>query len=646
MGQRSSSTANGDCLKTRRPSDVGSELGNGNVLDELSPPNTIRSSTYLRHKRSTASLTSLFRKRRWKKRRGSISASFSINDNDIKVELLNVNTANEEELMTLAGVNRTLARNIINHRQAIGGFRKVEDLALVSGMGATKLDFIRPEICISRRKVLSRASSKSPSIESIPSIIESTMPRPRPLKVINVNSATIFDLMTISGINQALAARIITYRDRKGPFKSIDDLKNVGISYKRLGAIRMYFTTEEFDSDKLLGRPNILTVSRSNSHISTKTQIKGSSLPPGIKPNTIHETNGDITRPDKPLNSQIQDLRAIYELMSVKTTRPRRTSDFNYTHNCLPAYRVATWNLDNLTAPKISNPGVLEVFTRTILENGFSLIALQEICDKKALDKICRELNEPTLPKNREWRGPRGLWKGVLYNSSIHYKNEAHHLGVLYNSEQIDEVSVLESDAFSPFQNGSLWLFAVFRIKVKHSTWILINVLSASIESSNSNANSHVQSPSNHKDVMDAIKSLVKETDGALIMGHFNAHHAEKGLGNLEDLEKIYPGSSNDNEKPGPCSLWVTSELQDFLTTDRGTVEEGLNHIAIPNGWSWNGRATASGPLWCTLYNVPRSVFHPELISSETEEKTRILEVPSRNGKMIMPTLSIEEEEC
>lgn len=65
---------------------------------------------------------------------------------------MNVNVATEEELMTLNGVNRSLARNIINHRELIGGFRKIEDLALVSGMGASKLNQIRPEICISRRK--------------------------------------------------------------------------------------------------------------------------------------------------------------------------------------------------------------------------------------------------------------------------------------------------------------------------------------------------------------------------------------------------------------------------------------------------------------------------------------------------------------
>jgi competence protein ComEA len=50
----------------------------------------------------------------------------------IQVELINVNTAAEEELMTLHGVNRALAQNIVSHRELIGGFRKIEDLALVS----------------------------------------------------------------------------------------------------------------------------------------------------------------------------------------------------------------------------------------------------------------------------------------------------------------------------------------------------------------------------------------------------------------------------------------------------------------------------------------------------------------------------------
>jgi len=55
-------------------------------------------------------------------------------------------------LMTLPGITRTIAQNIIEYRQAIGRFKKVEYLAVVSGIGAKKLDIIKPEICVSRRK--------------------------------------------------------------------------------------------------------------------------------------------------------------------------------------------------------------------------------------------------------------------------------------------------------------------------------------------------------------------------------------------------------------------------------------------------------------------------------------------------------------
>lgn len=67
-------------------------------------------------------------------------------------ERLNVNAASEEELMTLPGVTRAIARAIVEHRARIGGYRKVEDVALVSGIGAAKLQLIKPEICVSSRR--------------------------------------------------------------------------------------------------------------------------------------------------------------------------------------------------------------------------------------------------------------------------------------------------------------------------------------------------------------------------------------------------------------------------------------------------------------------------------------------------------------
>ncbi len=52
-------------------------------------PSPLESATYLHQRKSTSSLSRIFMNRKWKtKRRGSISASFSVNENDIKVNLL------------------------------------------------------------------------------------------------------------------------------------------------------------------------------------------------------------------------------------------------------------------------------------------------------------------------------------------------------------------------------------------------------------------------------------------------------------------------------------------------------------------------------------------------------------------------------
>lgn len=51
-------------------------------------PSPLESASYLHQRKSTSSLSRIFMNRKWKKRRGSISASFSINENDIKVRLL------------------------------------------------------------------------------------------------------------------------------------------------------------------------------------------------------------------------------------------------------------------------------------------------------------------------------------------------------------------------------------------------------------------------------------------------------------------------------------------------------------------------------------------------------------------------------
>lgn len=62
--------------------------------------------------------------------------------------LININTANAAELMSLPGIGPVCAENIIAYRGKNGGFKKIEDLMKVTGIGRAKYESIRKGITI------------------------------------------------------------------------------------------------------------------------------------------------------------------------------------------------------------------------------------------------------------------------------------------------------------------------------------------------------------------------------------------------------------------------------------------------------------------------------------------------------------------
>jgi competence protein ComEA len=77
---------------------------------------------------------------------------FNKNDNDIPVkknmDIININTATEEEINSLPGIGDKLAKDIINYRTKHGKFKNINDLHHIHGIGGKKLEKIKKRIIL------------------------------------------------------------------------------------------------------------------------------------------------------------------------------------------------------------------------------------------------------------------------------------------------------------------------------------------------------------------------------------------------------------------------------------------------------------------------------------------------------------------
>ena len=71
-----------------------------------------------------------------------ISDSSSSSNTDV----ININTANKEQLMKISGVGKTKAEAIISHREKNGDFKKKEDITKVRGIGKATFEKIKDKI--------------------------------------------------------------------------------------------------------------------------------------------------------------------------------------------------------------------------------------------------------------------------------------------------------------------------------------------------------------------------------------------------------------------------------------------------------------------------------------------------------------------
>ncbi len=65
----------------------------------------------------------------------TISGNISLNSSNDSNGLININTADESELVKISGIGPSKAKAIISYREENGGFKSIEDIKNVSGIG-------------------------------------------------------------------------------------------------------------------------------------------------------------------------------------------------------------------------------------------------------------------------------------------------------------------------------------------------------------------------------------------------------------------------------------------------------------------------------------------------------------------------------
>jgi len=157
----------------------------------------------------------------------TVSATFDLNE------------ADHAQLLQLPGVGENLAQRIEVYRAEHNGFRDVDELRQVRGIGPKQLEKIRPFLRVAPQADHERVK---PDQDAPP---HSSGKKPLLTQPINVNRASGEELRRLPGIGPKLSQRILDTRARK-PFQSVEDLRRVpGIGPKTLERLRPFVTIGE-----------------------------------------------------------------------------------------------------------------------------------------------------------------------------------------------------------------------------------------------------------------------------------------------------------------------------------------------------------------------------------------------------------------
>ncbi|WP_289665424.1 helix-hairpin-helix domain-containing protein [Flavobacterium panacagri] len=118
----------------------------------------------------------------------------------VKLEILDINQATQEDLMKIYGIGEGLSTRILKQKEIMGCFVSMDQMEDVWGLSPQVINELKTHFKV---------------------VIPST------LKKINVNDASLKELSQFPYFKYALAKQIVTYRSMNGNFNNIEDLSKI-----------------------------------------------------------------------------------------------------------------------------------------------------------------------------------------------------------------------------------------------------------------------------------------------------------------------------------------------------------------------------------------------------------------------------------
>ncbi len=132
---------------------------------------------------------------------------------------LNINEASSQDFLLLPGIGEKTSHRIVKYREELGGFKAIEQMKRVKGIGDAVFNKIREHLTTTGKN---------------------------DLKVLmDINTATTPALRSLPGISEKDANAVIEYRKKNRGFKKIEEIKLAGIGKEKFEEIKDLITALE-----------------------------------------------------------------------------------------------------------------------------------------------------------------------------------------------------------------------------------------------------------------------------------------------------------------------------------------------------------------------------------------------------------------